>query len=108
MTSDNWHLDKKVPIAVIIALVIYFIGGVWWAARLDSRFDLLINQIKTIVEDVKENKEAIKEANSGEPRLVRVETELSFIRKGVDDNKSSLKQLDDKLTELLRATRSPP
>lgn len=36
--SDNaWHLDKRVPIALILALLLQTASGVWWGARIDAR-----------------------------------------------------------------------
>ena len=34
---EQWHLDKKVPIAIIVAICIQTGGLIWWAARLESR-----------------------------------------------------------------------
>lgn len=37
-TDDSrWHLDKKVPISIIAALFIQFLGGVWFMSKLESR-----------------------------------------------------------------------
>ena len=35
--DGQWHLDKKVPIALIITIVLQIAGGVWMASKLDSR-----------------------------------------------------------------------
>lgn len=35
--SDGWHLDKKVPISIIVAILIQFGGGLWFVSRLDAR-----------------------------------------------------------------------
>ena len=37
MADDQWHLDRRVPIALIIALVIQSAGGVWWASAMNER-----------------------------------------------------------------------
>lgn len=40
MDPDNdarWHLDKKVPISIIIALFVQFMGGVWFMSKLEAR-----------------------------------------------------------------------
>ena len=40
MTQDGegqWHLDKKVPISIIMAMLVQFAGGLWFVARLDAR-----------------------------------------------------------------------
>jgi Tfp pilus assembly protein PilO len=34
---DHWHLDKKVPVGIIITLFIQFLGGVWFMSKLESR-----------------------------------------------------------------------
>lgn len=36
-----WHLDKKVPLAIIISIVIQTAGLVWFVAKLDSRITLV-------------------------------------------------------------------
>ena len=37
----HWHLDKRVPIAIIFAIMTQTAGITWWAARLDSRVAML-------------------------------------------------------------------
>ena len=35
--DDRWHLDKKVPISIIVALFAQFGGAVWYAGRIEAR-----------------------------------------------------------------------
>ena len=35
--DSQWHLDKKVPISIILAMLMQFAGGLWFIARLDAR-----------------------------------------------------------------------
>lgn len=35
--DDRWHLDKKVPISIIAALFVQFMGGVWFMSKMESR-----------------------------------------------------------------------
>ncbi len=37
--GEAWHLDKRVPIALIISLAVQTAGMVWWAASISSRVD---------------------------------------------------------------------
>ena len=39
--DDNWHLDKKVPITLIGAILIQTFGFGVWAASLNARLDFL-------------------------------------------------------------------
>lgn len=36
-SDTRWHLDKKVPISIIAALFVQFLGGVWFMSKLESR-----------------------------------------------------------------------
>jgi Tfp pilus assembly protein PilO len=33
----GWHLDKRVPVAIIFALLVQSAGVVWWASNIASR-----------------------------------------------------------------------
>ena len=39
--ADGWHLDKKVPISIILALFAQFGMGLWYAGRMENRIDHL-------------------------------------------------------------------
>lgn len=36
---EPWHLDRKVPLALIVTILLQTGLGVWWAAGLTSRVD---------------------------------------------------------------------
>ena len=65
-TSDSgWHLDRKVPIALIIAIATQIITFIWWAAQASARLDNLEKQ--TIA------------AGSQFERLVKLETKMDNV-----------------------------
>ena len=35
--TAEWHLDKRIPVALIVALAVQFGGSVYWITRLESR-----------------------------------------------------------------------
>lgn len=38
MQADaNWHLDKRVPVAIIFAIIVQTSGIVWWAGQTSQR-----------------------------------------------------------------------
>lgn len=39
--SESWHLDKRVPIVLIITLTLNSALGIWYASKLDSRVGFL-------------------------------------------------------------------
>ena len=39
--DNHWHLDKRVPLAIIIALVFQTFGAIWWAASMTNRVEVM-------------------------------------------------------------------
>lgn len=37
--DESWHLDKKVPVAIIVVLIGQFLLGLWFIAKLDSKVE---------------------------------------------------------------------
>jgi hypothetical protein len=37
MTTEPWHLDKRIPIALIVTIALQTAMGVWWAAAITTR-----------------------------------------------------------------------
>lgn len=71
MTEDDnrWHLDRKVPIAIIVTIVIQTGTIVWWAASTSERLSYL------------ERRETQTAPQAD--RLTRVEVQMEAIREGI-------------------------
>lgn len=75
--GGQWHLDKRIPIAIIVAILVNSGLGVWYASKLDSRV--------TAVE-LAEARDAVniamdeKDVRAGSDRLIRVEDKIDQIR----------------------------
>lgn len=81
MTEDGrWHLDKKVPIALIVAILIQTGTGVWWLSSINSRVVSL---------------EARNAAASDQPgRIIRVETQI-------ENMNTLMRRIEEKLDRVL-------
>lgn len=76
MNDMSWHLDKKVPIALIMAITINIIVGIWWASKLDSRVEA-IERWKTSNERIDARLSVIEEQQKVIQKVVeRIETRL--------------------------------
>lgn len=81
-SDTNWHLDRKVPIALIMSLALQTAGIVWWGAKADARIETLERQSTT---------SAPTTAEQG-TRLTRVETRLEAVQDGIAEIKSILRK----------------
>ena len=78
MQQDHqWHLDKKVPIALIFTIVAQTVAVVWWAAKADNRLDNL--------------EKAGSSGSAQAERIVRLETKMDSVVDAVTDLKVILR-----------------
>lgn len=74
--QSNWHLDRRVPIAFIVAIVLQTGGMVWWAARLSSDVEHAAEartEIARRVTKIESERDDLRE------RMVRVEVQLEAL-----------------------------
>jgi len=45
--QDGWHLDKKVPISIILVIVMQGVAGLWVVADIKNDVEILKTQIIT-------------------------------------------------------------
>ena len=79
---EKWRLDRHIPLALIVTIIMAVltqtVAGVWWASAINQR-----------LYDV-EQRQAILQPQAAE-RLVKLETTLEFISKGVEEIKVYLR-----------------
>jgi hypothetical protein len=74
----RWHLDKRVPLALIVTIAIQTGTFIWWASSLTERVNTL-------------ERERVATAPQGE-RLTRVEVKLEGVQVGIDEIKRLLRR----------------
>ena len=85
MDQDEWHLDKKVPIAIIIALVIqtmsFIVIAAAWKTSVDNRLERL-------------EASAVDSSNQSD-RILVLEQQLKFIVDSVSRIEKKLDSVED-------------
>ena len=77
MEGQSWHLDKRVPITLILALLAQTAGMVWWAATLSSRVDTNARDIRSAQTEMQIIRAA---AQTQAVQLGRIEEQISGLR----------------------------
>lgn len=79
MEADaRWHLDKRVPITLLLAIIAQTGGAFWWGATTSERINYLERQ-------------ANMTAPQGD-RLTRVEVKLEVMQDGINEIKRLITQ----------------
>lgn len=76
--ETKWHLDRRVPLALIIAILFQTGAALWWAAGVNARVDHL------------ERQSAINATNP--ERIVRLETKVDTISQTVVEIKTLIQR----------------
>jgi hypothetical protein len=73
LQSRHWTVDRRLPIALLLAIAVQSATVAWWAATLSTR-----------IEGLEKRQEAV--SSQGE-RLVRVEESVNSLKGGIQDLK---------------------
>lgn len=85
--NEPWHLDKRVPIALIVTIAAQTMGIVWWASSLDHR-------VRTVEREIV----ALMQSDSAQRDEMRRTTEyLARLDERVVQMMSVLKEMRDEL-----------
>lgn len=76
--DDAWHLDKKVPLALLFAILVQTAMGFWWASGLTERVTVL-------------ERGAVSSAPQAD-RLTRVEVKVDGVQRTLDKIEALVQQ----------------
>ena len=74
LADESWHLDKKVPVAIIVVLIGQFLLGLWFIAKLDSKVE---EQAARLAKSEAQVSVIDREAREFGNRIVRIEEKTS-------------------------------
>ena len=75
-SDGRWHLDKKVPIAMILAIIGQTFAFGWWAAAQSARIDMLEKEGARLEKRIDTQERVTTNASD---RLIRVEEKITAI-----------------------------
>jgi hypothetical protein len=76
-SGRKWHLDKRVPIALIFAMLVQTGGIVWWGATTSEKVSVLKERLDAIAPQA--------------DRLTRVEVNIEAIKDSLTEIKQALR-----------------
>lgn len=83
--NANWHLDKRIPIALIVTIILQSAAAIWWAARVDQRVTAIERHVD-------------RRAGDGD-RVTRLEEKLSALTSETTRLSVRIDRLIDVLTQ---------
>lgn len=75
-----WHLDKRVNVALILAICIQTAGAIWWASNLSSRVSAL----------EKGDEGRIAQTNQASQQLTSIAVDIAVLKENVKTTKEDV------------------
>lgn len=86
--GESWHLDKRVPISLIVALSVQLFGGAYYIGQLESRMDKRVSVLEAQLvaqheRDVRQDENVTATLSALQQRFDRLDGKLDrLIEKG--------------------------
>lgn len=90
-SSDGWHLDKKVPISIIMTLLIYGISGLWFVA--DIKRDVEVLKAQQSLQHAREAEAMAQQRDRDERQDRAVSEALTQVRDALREGNAKLDRL---------------
>lgn len=92
--QQHWTVDRRIPVAFLLALLAQTVGGVWWAATItESVRSMSMEHDKRLT-----RLEAVRESDRVGERLATLEVQMTDVR-------SAVLRIDDRTREAAVARR---
>jgi hypothetical protein len=86
--EDGWHLDKKVPISIIAAMLVQLAAALWFVSKLDARVIALETALIAQHErDALQDKASNDSDTLIRMQLTRIDDKLDRLLAGAQRNK---------------------
>ena len=74
--NDGWKLDKHIPVAVLIGLMLNAGAGIWYASQFESRLGQVEKQFPAYVAQVADIDRARQDTNV---RLTKIDDQITVV-----------------------------
>ena len=81
--DTHWHLDRRIPVTLLVMLFLQMVGAIIWATQLDAR----VNRVEAQAEG---------SADIGET-IARMDERLNNMRQDIGGMRQQLNQLTERL-----------
>ena len=72
--TENWHLDKRIPLALSVTMMLQFCGGIWWLSNIQFRIESQGKAIDALESTLSSTQ---VDRNGLDIRITRIEEKLS-------------------------------
>lgn len=103
-TESGWHLDKRVPIALIVMIFVQTSGMIWWAATTSARVDELEKHFRSASMTLHELE---LELNAQGREDVKVAQQLANTAKALDRLAEDYKETNQLLRRYFATSHEP-
>lgn len=102
MATEQWHLDKRVPIALIFTLFVQSAAAIWWAASINERMAMNEASITAVKAD---QATAGRELDTQRTQVAVLVEQLGNTNKSLERLQTEVRDTNSLLRELITMTQ---
>lgn len=99
MADHQWHLDKRVPLALIVTIIIQSAGVTWWASQMNER---MIQVERRLAGFAVRNDATDERVNRQSSQIAVLTEQVSNTNKALERVEIQLSNTNELLRELVR------
>lgn len=103
-TDTAWHLDKKVPIALMFTIFIQSATAVWWASSIESRMQAVSQSDDRQGEQIRDVETNVQ---SMAVTAATLTAQLTALKEALDAVRTSQRETNDMLRQLTEMGARP-
>lgn len=100
--TEPWHLDRKIPIGLMLTLVLQLAIGVWWASQQEARLAQVQAQVADQGDRLHDVEAASQTARVGQAQLVE---QIAGVKDAVDQLRQDQRETNDLLRQYFRSPK---
>ncbi len=89
MSDEPWHLDKRVPVALILTILMQTAAAVWFASALNQRVSQLETSVAAIGNTARDDEMRLRalelQAGRTDERLIGIQALLNDIKRILEE-----------------------
>jgi len=90
ISGSNWHLDKKVPLALLFAIVVQTASAFWWAGKVDAA----LGYTELRIQAVEAENKLVRTLSE---KVIRIESHMDNVDKNIERLMHSIERHTDKV-----------
>lgn len=92
--TDHWHIDKRIPVMLFVAVIGQTAGGIWWMSQMAAELKTAVSAITEFKNERYTREDARRDRELNEQKLELLRAALREYERRINLNEARVDRLD--------------